>query len=438
MKPVSHRIDRIGVSFDEPNLVSHAGLLLVGTLVARLGLEALINATVRLGGRIGGAAPGRKVLTLVHTLVVGGSHIDHVDLLRAGQSADVLPHQVMAPSTVGTFLRSFTFGHVRQLEAVAAEAIRRAWGRGLGPGRRRLVMDLDSTITEVAGKAKAGAAYGYTHLLGYHPLLASRADTGELLHARLRRGSANTSRGARRFIEELVARVRRAGADGEIVMRMDSGFWSKDTIATLARLDVRYTMTVRTGNRAVAAAISAIPEEHWVDIGYTDGGEAQVSETTYRGRRLILRRTRLTDPYQARLWPDWRHHAFLTDLGGPAVDVDAFHRGHAVVELAIRDAKEGAGMIHMPSGSFAANGAWLACALLAHNLLRWTALAGDIVAADELTVARTMRIRFLAVPGRLVNHAGRPKLRGPERWPWAETWMAALARLRALPYHDSG
>ena len=159
----------------------------------------------------------------------------------------------MAPFTLGTFLRAFTFGDVRQLEAVAAEALRRAWAAGAGPGLGRLVIDVDSTITEVVGKAKQGAAYGYTKVLGYHPLFASRADTGELLQARLRRGSANTARGARRFIEELVARVRRAGAGGEIVLRMDSGFWSKETISTLRRLDVRYTMTVRTGNRAISA-----------------------------------------------------------------------------------------------------------------------------------------------------------------------------------------
>ncbi len=210
------------------------------------------------------------------------------------------------------------------------------------------MVDLDSTITEVVGKAKQGAAYGYTKVLGYHPLVACRAETGELLHARLRRGSADTARGARRFVEELVARVRRAGADGEMVMRMDSGFWSNDTIATLERLDLRYTMTVRTGNQAIAAAISAIAEDGWADIGYTDSGVAQVAETVYKGRRLVVRRTRLTDPYQARLRPEWRHHAFLTDLTGDATATDAFHRAHAVVELAIRDAKEGSGLAHMP------------------------------------------------------------------------------------------
>jgi hypothetical protein len=425
------------VSFDEPSLVANAGLLLVASLALRLGLEALINSTVRLTGRVGGARPGRKVLTLVHSMVAGGSHIDHADMLRAGATQAVLEHRVMAPSTLGTFLRAFTFGHVRQLEAVAGEALRRAWSLGASPGHVRLVVDVDSTITEVVGKAKQGAAYGYTKVLGYHPLLASRADTGELLHARLRRGSANTARGVRRFIEELVARVRRAGADGQIVLRLDSGFWSKDTIATLGRLDVRYTMAVRTGNKAISAAIAAIDPDAWVDIDYTADGEAQVAEANYKGRRLIVRRTRLTDGAQARLWPDWRHHGFLTDLDGDAVDIDAFHRGHAVVELAIRDAKEGAGIEHMPSGHFFANAAWLACALLAHNLMRWTSILGGVV-DDELTVARSVRTRLVAVPARVVNRSGIPTLRAPQHWPWAAVFHRALERIRALPAFRPG
>jgi Transposase DDE domain group 1 len=198
---VSHPIVRVRVDFDDPNLVVNAGLLLVGTLVVRLELERLVNAMVRLGGRVGGARPGRKVLTLVHAMVAGASQIDHADVLRAGNTAGVLPHRVMAPSTLGTFLRSFTFGHVRQLEAVVGEVLRRAWGLGVGPGARRLVIDVDSTICEVEGKKKQGAAFGYTRVLGYHPILATRADTGEVLHARMRKGSANTARGARRFIE---------------------------------------------------------------------------------------------------------------------------------------------------------------------------------------------------------------------------------------------
>jgi hypothetical protein len=429
---VSRRLDRVEVVFDDPNLVANAGLLLVATLVDRLGIEDLVNAMVRLAGRVGGALPGRKVLTLVHAMVAGGSHIDHADVLRSGNTAGVLGHRVMAPSTLGTFLRAFTFGHVRQLEAVVGKVIERAWSLGAGPGLSQLVIDVDSTVCEVAGKLKQGAAYGYTKVLGYHPILASRADSGEVLHARLRKGSANTARGARRFIDELIARVRRAGAAGEIVVRLDSGFWSNDTIKTLVRLNVRFTMAVRANTKGVSRAIAAIAEGAWRTIDYTDDGEAQVAETTYKSRRLIVRRTRLTGPRQAQLWPDWRHFAFLTDLDGDAVALDEFHRAHATVELDIRDLKEGAGLEHLPSGSFHANGAWLQCALLAHNLTRWTVTIGDAAPVQHRTVARTVRFQLINIPARLVNHAGARILRGPLQWPWQESFHRRLDTLRGL------
>jgi hypothetical protein len=431
VRSVSRGIDRIEVTFDEPNLVANAGLLLVATLVVRLRLERLINSTVNLSGRIGGALPGRKVLTLVHAMVAGGSHIDHADLLRAGATQSVLPHRVMAPSTLGTFLRAFTFGHVRQLDRVLGETLRRAWALGAGPGAEQMVVDLDSTICEVCGKDKQGAGYGYTKKLGYHPLLATRAFTGEVLHVRMRKGSANTQRGARRFVEELVARLRRAGASGKLFMRFDSGFWSNATIATLEHLEVGYTMGIRMV-KSVVTVVSAIDEEAWTPIEYTMDGEAEVAESTYKGRRLIVRRTRLIGR-QATLWPEWRHLAFLTDLEGDAVDVDAFHRAHATVELAIKDLKEGAGLEHVPSGNFNANAAWLVCAALAHNLVRWSAMLGELTPEDQLVVARTIRTRFLSVPGCLVNRSGIPTLRAPLEWPWAKTFERALLLLRSLP-----
>jgi hypothetical protein len=260
---------------------------------------------------------------------------------------------------------------------------------GAGPGAERLVIDIDSTICEVHGKAKQGASYGYTRVLGYHPLLATRADTGEVLHARMRKGSANTARGAGRFVEELIARVRGCGATGDIVVRVDSGFWSNKTIAILGRLGVCFTMTVRS-NSAINAAIAGITDDAWIDIDYTDAGYAQVAECPYGALRLIVRRTRLADQAQAALFPRWRHHSFLTDLTADTVTLDRFHRQHAVVELAIRDLKENSGLDHIPSGLFAANGAWLACAVLAHNLIRWTATLGGLTPDDQTyTVGRT-------------------------------------------------
>ncbi|HET6954717.1 MAG TPA: IS1380 family transposase [Acidimicrobiales bacterium] len=437
MKRVSRGIDRIEVVFDDPSLVASAGLLVPATLMARLGLEALVNEWVRLVGRVGGASPGRKVLTLVATILAGGSHIDHANVLRAGATQAVLGFRVMAPSTLGTFLRAFTFGHVRQLDRVIAEAIRRAWALGAGPGGGPLVIDVDSTICEVHGHKKQGAAYGYTRKLGYHPLLATRADTGEVLHARLRKGSSQ--RGHKRFVEELAARVRRAGATGAVCVRADGGFWSHELIDTLDRLGVGYSITVRI-NKTIRAAIAAIAEDTWTPIVYPDSGQAAVAETTYvtgRGRkrrsyRLVVRRSRLTDPAQQALWPDWRYHAFVTSSTTDTVTADRFHRDHAVVELAIGDLKDGAGMEHCPSGRFFANAAWLACAVLAHNLFRWCATLGGIRHLDELTVARTLRTRLIAMPARLVNHAGTPRWRGPLNWPWAHPFTHALTNLRAL------
>jgi hypothetical protein len=438
VKPVSRGIDRIAVTFDEPSLVADAGLIVPATLMVRLGLEALVNQMVHLRGRVGGSRPGRKVLTLVAAILAGASHIDHAQRLRAGATQRVLPFKVMAPSTLGTFLRAFTFGHVRQLDAVIAESIRRAWSAGVGPGTSAMTMDLDSTICEVHGEHKAGAGYGYTHVLGYHPLIATRADTGEVLHARLRKGSSQ--RGAKRFVEELIARVRRTGAQGALSLRTDAGFFSYALIDTLVRLGVAYSITVRI-NAQVRACIEAIDESAWLPITYPDGGVAQVAETTYvtgvrggrRELRLVVRRSRLADPAQAALWPDWRHHAFVTNVELDTTSVDAFHRAHANVELAIRDLKEGAGLEHCPSGHFFANAAWLACAVLAHNLIRWSARLGDVHPDDQFTVARSVRTRVLALPGRLVNRSGRVVLRLPERWPWAVTFTRALEQIRALP-----
>jgi len=435
---LSRGLDRIEVTFDDPSLVADAGLIVPATLMVRLGLEDLVNATLKLVGRVGGARPGRKVLTLVATIMAGGSHIDHADRLRAGATHRVLPFRVMAPSTLGTFVRSFTFGHVRQLDAVIAETIRRAWALGAGPGCSSMTIDIDSTICGVYGKAKQGAAYGYTKILGYHPLIATWAATGEVLHARLRKGSSQ--RGHKRFVSELVARVRRAGASGPLVVRADAGFFSYALIDTLIRLEVAWSITVQIGPR-IRACIEAIDESAWKAIVYPDGGAAQVAETTYvtgakgdhRTVRLVVRRTRLTDPAQQALWPDWRHHAFITDLEIPTIDVDKFHRDHARVEVAIRDLKEGAGLEHCPSGRFFANAAWLGCAVLAHNLVRWTSRLGHVQHDDHLTVARTVRSRLIALPGRLVNRSGRLVLRLPDRWPWATSFTVALDRIRALP-----
>src|SRR6266508_3970995 len=254
----SHGLDRCEITFDDDRAVANAGVVLTATLAGRLGLEELVDDTVDLGDRTGAARPGRKVMTLVQSMVLGGDCIDDADVLRSGATEAVLAHRAMAPSTLGTFLRSFTFGHVRQLDKVTAVALARAWASGAGPGDAPMTIDVDSTVCEVHGYAKGGASYGHTRRLGYHPLLATRADTGEVLHVRQRTGKANTARGAVRFVSETVARVRRAGATGALTVRADSGFHSDALIEKCRALQVVFSITVRQTSQ-VKEAISAIP-----------------------------------------------------------------------------------------------------------------------------------------------------------------------------------
>jgi len=429
VKTESHSPARLAVTFDDDRAVAGAGLVLVAMLSDRLGTFDLANEVIDLGDVPGHAVPGRKILTLVHAMVAGAECIDDCDVLRSGSTQRVLGHAVMAPSTLGTFLRAFTFGHVRQLDRLSGELLTRAWSLGAGPGEEPMTIDIDSTIQQVYGKQKQGAGYGYTSVLGQHPLVATRADTGEVLHIRHRKGSANSGRGAQRFVRETVGRVRRAGASGQLTLRADSAFHSKYVIAACRDHDVRYSITVNL-NRAVVRAIEGIDESAWTPIAYTLGGRAEVAEVSYGdNHRLVVRRTRLVGK-QAELFASWRHHAFITDRAGTTVALDDDHRGHAVVELAIRDLKEGAGLVHCPSGDFNANAAWAVLASLAHNMIRWVASLG--LEHTGPVVAKTIRRKFLTIPGRLTNRSRRRRLHLPTRWPWADEWVDCFDRLRAL------
>jgi len=422
-------LDGVEVKFDDERVVSDAGVMLVATIVQRLGIEALARRLVRLRrDRPGAANAGRKVIAVLYAMVLGADSIDDCDVLRAGRTGRLLGGWIPAPSTLGTFLRAFTFGHVRQLDKLLGQALERAWKAGAGPGDGRLVIDVDSFVGEVCGRLKQGAAYGYTQLLGYHPILATRADTRETLHIRLRKGSANTQKGIVRFCDELIARVTRAGATGVKLLRADSGFWNTKVFERLEKAGWQYSIGVRMIN-TVRAAVEAIDEDAWQSIDYPEEGEAQIAETISGGRRLIVRRTRLLGA-QAELWPDWRHFAFITNRDEDIALVEAEHRDHAVVEQVIAELKDQA-LAHFPSGDFHANGAWTVLAALAHNLLRWTQLLG----LPETTVraARTLRRWLLAVPGRLTRHARGWTLHLPARWPWHGDYINALNRIRALP-----
>jgi hypothetical protein len=422
-------LDGVQVEFDDERAVCDAGIALVATLAQRLGIEALAGELVRLRrDRPGAANAGRKVMALLYAMVLGADSIDDTGVLRSGRTSRLLGGWIAAPSTLGTFLRAFTFGHVRQLDALLGRSLERAWKAGAGPGADRLVIDVDSFVGEVCGRFKQGAGYGYTHVLGYHPLLATRADTRETLHIRLRKGSANTQKGIKRFCDELIARVERAGATGVKLLRADSGFWNRKVFERLEQAGWQYSIGVRM-IKTVRQAVEAIDEDAWQPIEYPDDGEAQIAETVYGGRRLIVRRTRLVGA-QAELWPDWRHFCLISNRDEEITLVEAEHREHAIVEQVIADLKDQA-LAHFPSGHFYANSAWTVLAALAHNMLRWTQQLG--LPDTTVRAARTLRRRLLTVPGRLTRHARGWRLHLPARWPWHSDYTHALIRIRALP-----
>ena len=423
-------LDSVQVRFDEQRLVSNAGLLVTATLADRLGIEELVNESVWLDPRLPGAAlPGRKVMSLVHGMLAGADSIDDMNVLRAGSTGLILGHRVMAPSTFGTFLRAFTFGHVRQLDRVLDQALARAWQAGAGPGEGPLVIDIDSFVGEVYGYQKQGASYGYTKKLGYHPITAVRADTGEVLHIRNRKGKANTQRGIARFADELLARVGRAGHTGQIIIRADSGFENHKLFKELNTRGIEFSIGVKL-TKTIRALIEQIDETAWVTVAdYPEGGEAQLAETELKGFRLIVRRTRLIGA-QAELFPDWRYHCFATNRTIPTLVADTDHRDHASIELAIRDLIDQA-LPHFPSGRMHANSAWTVIAALAHNLGRWTTQIG--LPNRPVQTGRSRRRQLLPIPARLTRTSRQWTLRMPARWPWQHDFTTILDAIRALP-----
>ena len=431
--------ERSHVAFDDHRLVANAGLLLPATLAHHLGLGQLVDRHVDLGNAPGRANTGDKMLTLVASALAGGDCIDDADALRAGGTGRVLGCTVKAPSTLGPFLRSFRWGHVRQLDRVSRELLAQAWKAGAGPGDAPLIIDLDSTICETYGLAKEGARrHGYTGQRGYHPLLAVAAGTGDVLMARLREGRANTARGAGHFLRETVGRVRYAGARGQLMVRADSGFYTHTVVAVCRKAKVRFSITVRQ-HQTLHNLIEAIPEEDWTPIPYWMEGAADVAETTYTPFksepgalpvRLIVRRVKPTPGSQLALFANYSYHAFITDRDGDTLELEADHRRHAEIENTIRDLKYGVGLNHLPSGRFPANAAWLAVQAMAHNLARWTTRIG---LGEAVATTKTLRRRFFSLAGRLTRKARRLTLHLPQGWPWQDQFSRALTRLRALP-----
>jgi hypothetical protein len=449
-----HGLAKTCATFDDPNLVSRAGLVPVMALAQRAGLSGLVAEHVRIG-RPCGVNAHLKVPCLAAGMIAGADSIDGMDLLRHGAMSAVFGG-IRAPSTLGSFLRAFTWGNVLQLEQVSrlllADLARRA---PLLPGKDALAfIDVDSMQKRVYGHAKHGAAFGHTKIQGKSLLvrglntLAATISTPlaapVIAATRLRGGNAASSRGAASFAAASIRTARATGCTGTLVVRADSAFYSAAFTGAARRAGAFFSVTVRMDPK-VKAAIAAIPEAAWTPVRYPRAvwddqlrcwiSDAEVAEAEYTAftskkghavtARLIIRRVkdlnRKTARDQGELFPAWRHHAVFTDSPFATIQAEEHHRDHAQVEQVFADLTDGP-LAHLPSGSFPANAAWLACAAIAHNLLR---AAGSLA---SLTCARaraaTLRRDLIAAAARIARH-GRSEitLHLPEGWHRETEWM---------------
>ena len=446
MLPRNHP-DRIHVAFDDRRLVNNAGLILLATLALHSGLPELVDRHLDLGDASGRANTGAKIMTLVASALAGGDCIDDADALRTGGTAGALGCVVKAPSTLGTFLRSFRWGHVRQLDRVSRELLAQAWATDAGPGDGPLTIDLDSTICETYGLAKEGARHhGYTGQRGYHPLLAIAAGTGDVLMARLREGRANTARGAAHFLRETVGRCATAGPAGSSPCAPTAASTPTPWCPPAERR-MSATPSPSASTRACAARSTPYPRRTGrpSPIGWRAPPLWPRPPTLPSGLSPSPRRCGSSSGgCNRRPVPNWPSSpATAITLSSPTGTeipwhLEADHRRHAEIENAIRDLKYGVGLNHLPSGRFPANAAWRAiqslprtrCGVMAHNLARWTTRVG---LGEQLATTKTLRRRFFALAGRLTRSARRLTLHLPQGWPWQNQFSSALARLRALP-----
>ncbi|HEX2400816.1 MAG TPA: IS1380 family transposase, partial [Mycobacterium sp.] len=387
-----------------------------------------------------------KVLALIAGMVCGADSIDDMDLLRHGGMGRVFAG-VRAPSTLGTFLRTFTFGHVRQLDAVASRLLANlAAHTPLLRGADQVAyLDVDDTMRETHGYAKQGAGYGYSGVKGLNALIATVStplSAPVICATRLRKGQTNSARGAERLVADAIVTARNAGASRMLVLRADSAFYTHQVIGACRRRDVRFSVTARL-NPSVVKAIASIRDDAWTAIKYPNAvfdedeqrwiSDAEVAEVPYTAfgsrptrqqvtARLIVRRVKRLnpDPGQAELFGAFRYHAVFTDSPLPMLDAEAAHRGHAIIEQVIADLKAGP-LAHLPSGRFNANGAWLVCAAIAFNLTRAAGALASTFHAKATT--STIRTQLIGVPARMARPAGRPVLHLPCDWPWQHAWQ---------------
>ena len=449
---VSHNFLPNSAVFDDDNLVSLAGLVPVMRLAEQTALPALLADKVHIAEpriKSGSANPAPKLNTLIAGMCAGADSIDDLDVVRAG-GMRILFGGVYAPSTIGTLLREFSFGHARQLESVLRHHLTGLCDRVelLPGGDVRAFIDIDSLLRPVYGHAKQGASYGHTKIAGKQvlrkglsPLVAtiSTATAAPVIAGmRLRAGRSGSGKGAARMVAQAIATARGAGVTGQILIRGDSAYSTRAVVGACRRAGAQFSL-VLTKNTAVSAAIEAIPEGAWTPVRYPgavrdpDTGawisDAEVAEIPYTAfastkdattARLIVRRVK-DARYPDALFPVWRYHPFFTNNTEPVAEADITHRRHAIIETVFADLIDGP-LAHMPSGRFGANSAWILCAAIAHNLLRAAAtLAGPTHAAAR---GATLRRKIVNIPTRLARPQRRPALHLPSHWPWAGGWLA--------------
>jgi hypothetical protein len=448
---VSHRFTAGSARFDEDNLVSDAGLVPLLELAEQTRLSQIIAGKVSITApriKSGSANPAPKLLTVIAGMCAGADSIDDLDMLRAGETPLVFDG-VYAPSTLGTLLREFSFGHARQLESVLREHLVALTDRTdlLAGIAKQAFIDIDSLLRPVYGHAKQGASYGHTKIAGKQVLrkgLSPLATTISTEHSapviagmRLRAGKTGSGKGAGRMVAQAIATARAAGAIGKILVRGDSAYGTRAVVRACMRGQVEFSL-VMTKNPAITRAIASIPDTAWTPVRYPgavrdpDTGawisDAEVAEIGYTAfaatkdritARLVVRRVK-DARYPDALFPIWRYHPFFTNTDLPTAEADITHRRHAIIETVFADLIDGP-LAHLPSGHFGANSAWALCAAIAHNLLH----AAGTLAGPTHTRARgaTLRRQLITVPARLARPARTPVLHLPSRWPWAPAWQ---------------
>lgn len=443
--------------FDDPNLVSSAGLVPVLALARSAGLQELAQHHLSVPTDKGANA-GMKVTSLVAGMIAGADSIDDMALLRHGGMGRVFTG-AYAPSTLGSFLRSFTFGHVRQLDAVASRFLGRLADQApliaSGTGER-VMIDIDDTIVEVHGYAKQGSGYGYSGVRGLNALLATattKTSAPVVVAQRLRKGSCGSPRGAKRLVADALKTTRTLSTSSaqRPLVRADSAFYGAEVVNAVLRGGADVSVTVRLDKR-VKTAIATIGDDAWTPIEYTDAvydeqtdrwvSRAEVAEigfTAFTSKkqteqvtgRLVVRRIPDLNPSknhgQETLFDTWRFHAFFTTTSveqSDTVAADKTHRGHAIIEQVHSDLKNSA-LAHLPSGKFVANAAWLVLAVMAFNLTRAAATVTGPALAKATTA--TIRRKLIAVPARIASSARRVTLHLPTAWPWQDDWRRLFA-----------